>query len=307
MMNPTNISNPYERLGIRQNASWQEIEKAYREMAVKWHPDRHRGQYKEFAREQFKAVQEAHEILSKSAGSMHQNKQNDASDFAYKKPSSSYSDSYRKQQEAEVTGTGLNGFIYVPSINIYVAKERTLYGKDWNQCHEELGKQGLRMPTLHEFFSFIDYLKTSYQNRKEAEAILDDVLKAEKWGAEWLDAYFENGLIYTHNKSKKEKLENCIKEDEDSYVELEFNRQGLPISRSSNQRYIQGKNIRYWSVITGIGEKNNRHWMFMDGRVATFGTELAGEDFASLYCHSDPEYAAPIIGVRPCTKGAEKN
>jgi curved DNA-binding protein CbpA len=68
-MNPTTTADPYERLGIRQNASWQEIEKAYREMAVKWHPDRHRGQYKEFAREQFKAVQEAHEILSKSAGS----------------------------------------------------------------------------------------------------------------------------------------------------------------------------------------------------------------------------------------------
>src|SRR3989338_4501364 len=53
----------------------------------------------------------------------------------------------------------LKGFIYVPSIRLYVAKEKTLYGKNWYECHEELHKKDLYMITLPQFIEFIKYLK----------------------------------------------------------------------------------------------------------------------------------------------------
>ncbi|MDD2237744.1 MAG: DnaJ domain-containing protein, partial [Kiritimatiellae bacterium] len=52
----------YEVLGIGRNASAEEIKKAYRKMAVKYHPDKNPGDQK--AEEQFKEISEAYEILS---------------------------------------------------------------------------------------------------------------------------------------------------------------------------------------------------------------------------------------------------
>ncbi|MDO8516866.1 MAG: hypothetical protein Q7S33_01965, partial [Nanoarchaeota archaeon] len=97
-----------------------------------------------------------------------------------------------------------DGFIYVPSINLYVAKERTSHGKNWDNCHEQLQSQNLRMPTIPEFWSFVDYLKTNYPNKVEAQTILDDIFKTGNWRAEHLDAQFE--------KRKKEFFINSMHE-----------------------------------------------------------------------------------------------
>jgi len=53
----------YEILGISRDASAEEIKKAYRRLAVKYHPDRNPGNSKE-AEEKFKEVSEAYKILS---------------------------------------------------------------------------------------------------------------------------------------------------------------------------------------------------------------------------------------------------
>jgi curved DNA-binding protein len=52
----------YEILGVGRNASPDEIKKAYRRLALKWHPDRHRDN-KAAAEEQFKRMSEAYEVL----------------------------------------------------------------------------------------------------------------------------------------------------------------------------------------------------------------------------------------------------
>ncbi|MGZ4049141.1 MAG: DnaJ domain-containing protein, partial [Bacteroidia bacterium] len=52
----------YEILEINKNASADEIKKAYRKMAIKYHPDKNPGD--KVAEEKFKEAAEAYEILS---------------------------------------------------------------------------------------------------------------------------------------------------------------------------------------------------------------------------------------------------
>lgn len=54
----------YEILGIDKNASPEEIKKAYRGQALKYHPDRVSEDKKKEAEERFKEVSEAYEVLS---------------------------------------------------------------------------------------------------------------------------------------------------------------------------------------------------------------------------------------------------
>jgi molecular chaperone DnaJ len=52
----------YEILGVNRDAGEDEIKKAYRKLAMKWHPDRNPGNPK--AEEHFKEAKEAYEVLS---------------------------------------------------------------------------------------------------------------------------------------------------------------------------------------------------------------------------------------------------
>src|SRR5690349_10762595 len=52
----------YEILGVARNASESDIKKAYRRLAMKYHPDRNPDNKE--AEEQFKKVKNAYEILS---------------------------------------------------------------------------------------------------------------------------------------------------------------------------------------------------------------------------------------------------
>ena len=51
----------YDILGVSKSASEQEIKKAYRKLALQWHPDRNKSTE---ATEKFKEINEAYEILS---------------------------------------------------------------------------------------------------------------------------------------------------------------------------------------------------------------------------------------------------
>ena len=57
----------YEILGVSRTASLDEIKKAYREMALKFHPDRVPADQKKAAEEKFKGISEAYAVLSDSS------------------------------------------------------------------------------------------------------------------------------------------------------------------------------------------------------------------------------------------------
>ena len=57
----------YGLLGVARDAKQEEIKKAYRKGAVKWHPDKHSSkseQEKKAAEEKFKLIAEAYDVLS---------------------------------------------------------------------------------------------------------------------------------------------------------------------------------------------------------------------------------------------------
>src|SRR2546423_188080 len=54
--------DPYKTLGVDKKASAEEIKKAYRKLARKYHPDTNQGD--EAAEERFKEIQQAYAVLS---------------------------------------------------------------------------------------------------------------------------------------------------------------------------------------------------------------------------------------------------
>jgi len=148
----------------------------------------------------------------------------------------------------------IENYIYVPSINLYISKEKTLHNNDWNDAHKKLKEQGLRMPTIPEFLEFLRYIKSN-PNDQEYASILKEITELKSpWRSEWLDAYFEQEnnqfYIYTKNKTIKQPLESCLMEDKTPGID--FNnlldnptKQGLPKAN------VREGNLYYWHPRNG--------------------------------------------------------
>ena len=73
-MNADNIDKDkdyYKILGVDEKASDDELKKAYRKMAMKYHPDKVRdlgAEHQKSAQEKFIKVQEAYELIKKERG-----------------------------------------------------------------------------------------------------------------------------------------------------------------------------------------------------------------------------------------------
>lgn len=84
--------NPYEVLGIQENATDEEIKKAYRKLSRKYHPDANiNNPNKEEAEEKFKQVQEAYEQIMKIRQSGYQDMNDYGNPFgAYEQTTSNH-------------------------------------------------------------------------------------------------------------------------------------------------------------------------------------------------------------------------
>lgn len=72
------MNNPYEVLGVSENASDEEIKKAYRKLAKQYHPDNYTDNpLKDLADEKMKAINEAYDLIQKErAGNGYNRQQN---------------------------------------------------------------------------------------------------------------------------------------------------------------------------------------------------------------------------------------
>ncbi len=198
---------------------------------------------------------------------------------------------------AQPTKKDLADFIYVPSINLYVAKQRTHFGKNWFDCHKELQKNNERMLIIPEFIEFLKYTKINFPD------IYKDITEVRNpWRAEWLDADFKviNEKLhvnYNHILDKNGNLtpknsellnSNTLMQDKTPRINLEnylnnfHTHQGLP------NKNVGPGDLYYWYPRSD----NNL--------VARF---FADSDRAVLGCYRYPSAAGSSLGVRRCKAG----
>ena len=77
------MENYYKVLDLDNSAQLQDIKKAYKRLALKWHPDRNKSPE---AEEMFKKIAEAYEILSDPDKKVYYEK-NSKYNFKFKSPS----------------------------------------------------------------------------------------------------------------------------------------------------------------------------------------------------------------------------
>ncbi len=109
-----NFKNYYKILGITKNSEGEEIKKAYRKLAKKWHPDKNPNDNK--AEEKFKEISEAYDVLSDIVKrkkfddfiSFSDTRRNyayrRASDYTYKAYESEFSDFFKQFFKKKKTG-----------------------------------------------------------------------------------------------------------------------------------------------------------------------------------------------------------
>ena len=81
------MKDPYEVLGVPHGASEEEVKRAYRELARKYHPDNYTNNpLADLAEEKMKEINEAYEAITKgntsSGGGSSGNRYSSASEFA---------------------------------------------------------------------------------------------------------------------------------------------------------------------------------------------------------------------------------
>jgi hypothetical protein len=185
----------------------------------------------------------------------------------------------------------LQGYIYVPTIGLYLAKQRTHHNLNWYQTHEELQKENLRIPTIYEFKEYLRYLRQNQSGvadatKHEVATILDDILTVRNpHRSEWLDARFkkkmwgEMYIIEKNNPASAQVLETCLMKNKTPGIDLDnwlnnSTSQGLP-----NPKTTKGQ-LYYWYP------RNNA--------VAGFG---ANSDTDFLDCDADSTHTSPSLGV----------
>ena len=209
----------------------------------------------------------------------------------------------KKQKAISIQGVNLADYIFMPSYDLYVAKERILQGKNWFDAHKEAHKQNARMLTIREFVDFLNQVKEGKAedglgnkiSKSELDKIYKDITEQRNpWRSEWLDADFKvvNGVLqinYNHKIVNKklvpqnsEPLESCLMQDRLPGIDIEFllknaNKQGFPPTN------IPGGDLWYFYP---RGDNNS---------VARFYARAGRVD---LGCNWDPLNSYSAFGVR---------
>lgn len=198
----------------------------------------------------------------------------------------------------EIITQNIDGFFYVPSIRLYLAKERSLNNENWNSAIDKIYNQGIiiteqraEMPTPFEFMTGLIYVLDNEAipdlAKEERTKFLNDVLGLKNtYRGNYLNARFEGNAVETAITKngkldwKKEPLDNCLQKY--CYADLrKINSQGLFTTESIKQEYIKGETAYFWKPV--------------DGAVAGFDAVL---DRAYFICGRYPGYSDAALGVR---------
>ena len=169
----------------------------------------------------------------------------------------------------------LSNYLIIPGINSCIVKieEDWTKGKQYEASHKVVLERGLEVPTAAIFTSHLANIINAYNSnldvyqadgnkisREELENIYKHLTTNHINGGAWtwLNGKFTPGSGFNNFDletitgldsngnltTKREHLKKCLFEN--CYVELEFNKQGLPIKKSRKQEYVKGKNIYFY-------------------------------------------------------------
>jgi molecular chaperone DnaJ len=89
------MRNPYEVIGVKENASMDEIKKAYRQQARKYHPDQYGDNpLKDLAEEKMRELNEAYDYLEKNSSTNNSSKNNSSNNYSSSQNSGNSSSGY---------------------------------------------------------------------------------------------------------------------------------------------------------------------------------------------------------------------
>jgi hypothetical protein len=205
-------------------------------------------------------------------------------------------------------------YIKIPHTNLIISKREILKNLNWYDSHFQLNKEGLFMPSPSVFMPYFINVKQAAEGNltlydgnnnpisQDESQNLWNYLTTNYGGGcwSWLDAKFEEeneGLyLFSNHRILNGELHPSLKQrlldhiNEDCFVNLDFNNQGMPIRKSLIDEYKQGNNLYYWHP--------------RKGSVAGL---VAYSDGASLLCSGVPSYSDDGLGVFACAEGTQKN
>jgi len=212
----------YKVLGVNKNADENTIKKAYRSLAMKYHPDRNQGREKE-ANEKFKEINEAYEILGDP----------------------------EKRKQYDMFGTAATGDIFGSPFT------RT----GFEEVIQDFGRGGLEFDFLKNIFGGFEYStkpgRMEFRSRRPGgrtfygSAPLEDML-AEMLGAQTSGGRRYSGTPVTETFEEQQRVRNDIHEH--LTISSEKARHGIKMEYKRGKRKIEiaippgvktGRRVRY--------------------------------------------------------------
>ncbi|MFH1365342.1 MAG: hypothetical protein ABIH28_02045 [archaeon] len=193
------------------------------------------------------------------------------------------------------TSPSKEGFVYVPSINLWVAKERKFCGENWFNSHKKLQAGGERMPTIPEFIEFLKYSKGNFP---EIYKEITEVRAPRR--AEWLDADFKvkDKRLYVNSNHVLDEKGNLVPKNSELLDERTLMKDRTP-----------GISLESWlanPTKQGLPPKETKsgdlfYWCprSEDNSVARF---FVYSDWVGFSCYGFPSDRGADLGVRAVKK-----